>query len=117
MKKACYILLSVTAIFLSVMVGVFIGRNSSDRTFSVSAEGPVETFRFEEAGTLRPININTATIEELCLLPGIGESTAQAITDYRQEHGDFRTVDDLINVSGIGPSTLNKLKYLITAGE
>lgn len=60
------------------------------------------------------ININLATAEELDTLPGIGEVLAQRIIDYREEHGPFASVDDLVNVSGIGEVTLEELRDLIT---
>ncbi|MCD8379078.1 MAG: helix-hairpin-helix domain-containing protein [Lachnospiraceae bacterium] len=59
------------------------------------------------------INLNTATATELCQLNGIGESKAQAILLYREEHGDFETVDELTKVSGIGESTLEKIRDYI----
>ncbi|MGE5249690.1 MAG: helix-hairpin-helix domain-containing protein [Bacteroidota bacterium] len=60
------------------------------------------------------VNINTATLEELDRLPGIGPTTAQKIVDYRTQHGPFQRIEDLMNVSGIGPSTFDGLKDLIT---
>lgn len=61
------------------------------------------------------VNINTATLEELTSLPGIGESTAQRIIDYRKQNGKFKNIDDLKKVSGIGESKFNNLKEKITA--
>jgi comEA protein len=62
------------------------------------------------------LNINFATFIELDSLPGIGPTTAQKIIDYRNENGPFQRIEDIMNVSGIGPSTFDKLKYLITVG-
>ena len=60
------------------------------------------------------ININTASLEELDGLPGIGPTIAQRIIDYRDENGPFQTIEDLMNVSGVGPSTFDQIKDLIT---
>ncbi|MCD8069553.1 MAG: helix-hairpin-helix domain-containing protein [Lachnospiraceae bacterium] len=59
------------------------------------------------------INLNTATLEELCTLSGIGESKAQAILSYREEHGGFTDIEELKEVSGIGDSTFEKIKESI----
>ena len=63
-----------------------------------------------------PININTATLEELDRLPGIGPSLAQAIIDYRTKHGLFKTIEDINNVKGIGDALFTKIKDSITIG-
>ncbi|MDK0863750.1 ComEA family DNA-binding protein [Clostridium perfringens] len=60
------------------------------------------------------ININTASKETLMTLNGIGESKAQAIIDYRDEIGDFKSIDDITKVSGIGEKTLEKIKDKIS---
>lgn len=60
------------------------------------------------------VNINTAGQAELESVPGIGPATARAIIAYRTEHGPFGRVDDLINVSGIGQKTLEKLRPYLT---
>ena len=63
------------------------------------------------------INVNTATAEELETLTGIGPSLAQAIIDYRAEHGDFTAAEDLLNVKGIGEAKLEGFRAEITFTE
>ncbi|HEY2072906.1 MAG TPA: ComEA family DNA-binding protein [Gaiellaceae bacterium] len=60
-----------------------------------------------------PLDLNTASTEQLDALPGVGPATAQKIVDYRQTHGPFRSVDELEAVPGIGPSKLAQLKGLV----
>jgi competence protein ComEA len=60
------------------------------------------------------VNVNTAAPEELETLPGIGEVLAAAIVAYRDEHGPFTSVDQLIDVSGIGEVTLEEIRELVT---
>ena len=56
------------------------------------------------------VNINSATIQELTTITGIGETRAQAIIDYRTEHGRFSSTEDITNVTGIGAATYDKIK-------
>jgi competence protein ComEA len=56
------------------------------------------------------VNINTATAEQLQLLPTIGPARARAIVEYRKQHGAFKSVDELANVSGIGEAALEQLR-------
>lgn len=62
----------------------------------------------------RMININTATASELTSLNGIGETKAEAIIAYREEHGAFGTIDEIMQVDGIGQGTFDKIKDNIT---
>ena len=60
------------------------------------------------------ININTAGVDDLIKLNGIGESKAKAIIDYRTKNGLFKSIEEIMNVSGIGEKTFEKLKEYIT---
>ncbi len=61
-------------------------------------------------GIPKDVNINTADKEQLTLLPGIGSVTAEAILAYRKANGNFKSIDELTKVKGIGDKTLEKLK-------
>ena len=56
------------------------------------------------------VNINTADVDELTTIPGIGPKTAEAIVAYRKDKGQFKKVDDLIEVKGIGEKKLEKIR-------
>ena len=60
-----------------------------------------------------PVHLNTATLEELDALPGVGPVTAQKIIDYREQHGAFASVDELDAIPGIGPARLEQLRELV----
>lgn len=60
------------------------------------------------------VSINTATLEELMTLEGIGESKAKSIIEYREKNGDFKVIEDILNVSGIGEGLFAKIKENIT---
>lgn len=62
------------------------------------------------------LNINTASARELEALPGIGPVLAGRIVAYREEHGPFQRIEDIVDVAGIGPATFQKLKDSITVG-
>jgi competence protein ComEA len=61
-----------------------------------------------------PLDLNTATIEQLDALPGVGPATAQAIVAEREKRGRFAAVDDLLDVRGIGPAKLEGMRDLVT---
>lgn len=62
---------------------------------------------------LTKIDINTADLKELILLPGVGKKTAQKIIDYRIEHGKFKEKNELLNISGIGEKKFQKIKEFL----
>ena len=65
----------------------------------------------------RPINLNTASVDLLVTLPGIGNVKAKAIVDYRRRNGPFKSVDEIINVPGIGPSIYELIRPLLTVSR
>jgi competence protein ComEA len=73
----------------------------SSAAVSLGADGP-------PAGAV--VNVNTATVEQLQALPGIGEVRARAIVDARQRRGGFKSIDELVEIRGIGPAGLERLR-------
>ncbi|HVS89053.1 MAG TPA: helix-hairpin-helix domain-containing protein [Candidatus Acidoferrum sp.] len=66
---------------------------------------------------LKPVNINTATSEELQQVPGIGPATAEKILQMRKSYGLFKSVDDLLSIRGIGKKRLDKMRKYLTVGK
>ena len=99
-------------------------QNGSMSAASAPSEPTATSAPFTVVSTLTPtvipsaslININTATLEQLDTLPSIGPVTAQSIVTYRQQHGPFQHIEDIMNVPGIGPVTFDKIQSLITVG-
>jgi len=67
----------------------------------------------ESSAPAGPVDVNTATVDQLDVLPGVGPTTAAAIVAYRDQHGPFQTVDQLGEVRGIGPSKLDAIRGLV----
>ena len=82
-------------------------RVAVERNLPTAEEAPPET---------RAVDINTATADELEELVGIGPVLAQAIVDYRTEHGPFQSVEELLEVSGIGEAKLNAIRDDVMIG-
>ncbi len=122
MKKArIHPLVLITCVFAALLLGFFAGRNMNRTPVQIqaltpptaAAALPSEAAAPTEAG---PININTATLEQLMTLPGIGETYARRIIAYREKHGAFRSIGELMNVDGIGEKRLEALWDLVTTG-
>ena len=78
------------------------------------AAPPVDGTTTPDTAPTTTVNLNTATLEQLDTLPGVGPVTGQAILDWRTEHGRFGSVDELLEVDGIGEVTLEELRELVT---
>ena len=90
-------------------------RNALGILLVVSLLAPLAASAAASAGT---VNVNTATAEQLQLLPRIGPSVAQRILEYRKENGKFASLDDLMLVRGIGEATYAQLKpYVSLSGD
>lgn len=120
-------LLAVTLLFTGFLLGFSIGRSSHMDTIMVSVPEqmmtrPVETTTLPRETTAAteaivfPININIAQEKELMALPGIGEVLASRILDYRDNHGAFAHVTDIMNVEGIGQAKMEAILDYVTTG-
>ena len=111
--KTELILLGLAAVFLGALWGVSV-RDRTTATVTVTAEHALPPEEIEVV----LVDLNTAGVDELTTLPGIGESLAKRIVDYRTEHGPFESPEALMEVSGIGEKKLEELRdYVTVAGE
>lgn len=114
--KIYYILLALTVVFLCAVGLLFL----QGHAFTVPDTYTVKTERAAEEDVIPErtlLDINTATAEQLEDLMGIGPVLAQAIVDYRTEHGPFSSVDELLEVSGIGQGKLAGFEDQVTVGS
>ncbi|MCC3863318.1 helix-hairpin-helix domain-containing protein [Terrisporobacter petrolearius] len=90
-----------------------VGAVDKHNATQVVKEGDVNDVNKGESSKASQININTATIEELDTLPGVGEATANKIVNHRGESGDFKSIEEIKNVNGIGDKKFEDMKDLI----
>ncbi len=84
---------------------------------SDSAQEATTTGKDAAGGAAALLNLNTATVEQLESLPGIGRRTAERILEQRQKSGGFKKIEDLMSVKGIGEKSFLKLKPMITVAK
>lgn len=87
--------------------------NDGQKIF-IPAPGEDAAEMFPEENSNNLVNINTASLDELCTLPGIGKTRAEAVIAYREEYGFFTEVSDLLKVNGIKEGIYNPIKDLVT---
>ena len=121
MKKGAVILMSICALFLSMTVGIFIGRNLDDEYVAMPQSSAVTVLTDNTQSGIKQtddfrLDINLASKVQLMELPDIGEITAQKIIDYRETYGPFQSTDDLLNIDGIGQKKLKVIEEYITVG-
>lgn len=109
------IMRNLSMLIMTVAVVIRIFDNNDVTKIPLSEIKPAAAFTIDipelENGL---ININTANLHQFWSIDGIGETKALAIIRYRDEHGDFASVDDLVNVSGIGEKTLEQIRKYLT---
>ncbi len=120
LTKANLIPIALTASFLLFAAGFCIGslRTTGDlRAITArQAEPSVVTERLQAAQPDTPVDLNTATVEELTALPGIGDVIARRIVAYRQAHGPFTSLEELAEVEGIGQKRIEGIQDYVTLG-
>ena len=123
-KHIIHILAAFLTAVVAFMSGLFFGRKLSGPAIQISAvisDGPTIVTApakepREEIQVSFPIDINSATLQELMALPGIGEVLAQRIIDYRAEHGSFESIEGIMEVTGISDKRFEDVKDLICIG-
>jgi competence protein ComEA len=115
MTKTEWLLLGMTGLFLCGLLALsFLDRKTlATETIETAVDVPQE----EILPDVSPLDLNTATAEDLTLLPGIGEELAARIVEYREANGPFESVEELMEVSGIGEAKFAALEDHVTVGE
>ena len=126
MRKPKFSLLVLITLLFAVFTGGYLlgtSQRKSHITVSVTKEfhekprkAATEEAATEDLDIDFPVVLNSADKEDLMTLPGIGDALAQRILDYRKAHGKFSSVEELLNIEGIGPKRLEQMLDLIVIG-
>lgn len=117
MRKIISLFITVIFITLTLLLAVFKRINMNFAfTEGTPYEPPTQVIVKEIVPDSMIVNLNTATLEELITLEGIGEKTALKIIEYRENNNGFLTIDELTEVDGIGETKFEKIKNYITIG-
>ena len=111
MKKDKLVLLSVCFSFLALAIGIFIDRNTGHNPYDT-----VQSEMIETADSDPRLDINEMSTAQLEAIPGIGEMLAKRIVAYRDANGPFRTLEEVMNVEGIGEKKLDQIASLVKVG-
>ena len=129
LTKTEWLLLLLAAAFLLLMAAASFrmskAAEGADYTITTQRQAPLPAEEaeeepaeepVEEPAASGPVNVNTAGLEELDTLPGIGPALAQRIIDYREANGPFASLEELLEVKGIGEVTLEKFRDRASVG-
>ncbi len=104
------VMISVVALFIIAVVGYRYFAAQNITVFNVTSQNIIVAEKY----VANKVNINTASVDELIAIDGIGEIKAQRIIDYRTTNGFFTSIYDLTNVDGFSEATIKKIKPYIT---
>jgi len=115
------ILACAATLCVGLMIGILIGRFGLSPSVQLSTYDQIAQDIPDPSApriydTTGKININTASANELTMIPGIGKIGAENIVAYRSRYGPFMKIDDIINVKGISEDRFEKIKQYITVG-